>query len=981
MRFRHLSRLLLALGLWTGPALAAAAEKLTLFQTGNTGGLASCYRYDIELPYALAGSFLQQQGEQLGFKDFGVSGNAIPFYARQNYLWGKGFGIRQLRGFLAHPPEVLMRQPVTLLQTRDSLIVDPDRDQQLMQRVQASLLRTPNLRDHFHLQQAELIRYVGGVMRLRLRDGDETLAASSTDWELLIGFELGFRQKAQTDSLMVIGQPMGEGSRRMELIEQLRGPGDLLVDSGNLLEGLSSVVTNRLSYQRENSLKMAQALHYFAVNVGKNELLGGVDSLRQEAETYGLPLISASLRQKGEYVFEPYKIVRTPQFRLALIGIGDNLDFETLRSAGVLPADTEVLTPQAALEQALQKLRASEDVEFVGVLSNLPRAELQKLLVDHADLQLLLANSEAPLQHVRESLKNDNRRQARPLMVSSNPFAVSMLEISSEGDDIELSAEELPVNFAIPPERRFLPAIMAIRHKAYEDALEPLIPDLGAKIGADAELAQLFLDSQATREALGRFKGVGIDRGAQALSTAQLRSLFPPYLTAELLANLEMNGLIEAFGAEVMALRLDEGMELTVPGPMSRLLLYERIRSGDTLERYFLNGEQLKKLLALKLPGLVFAGASPEKSQVWGRDIGDKRSVYRVLIPSSLAGQSAARPLLAGLRHESLLSNPFRPSSAPAPVYLRDAVLGLIESIARRPDAETEFLRLLRPSWKQRRLTFTVQFDNLQLNLSGYNAYNNKAYSEVRETRVISPNSFTFGGRSRLALGLDNAFFGLTTSASAKYEGLSVLDESTTKDKFSENQDDLTFAAELELRVWEFSLFGSQLVLTPYLESDYDTEFTPTINKTTQRENPRQSEWRTVAGLSIPPAGNLKTFKTGLAVRRDFNVPDNLEIGLDGRLIYNQPLSPSIAWNNDLSLRYFLPSPKDNASSLGLVAQLVSSVNFSLTDNLSLKLYADGYLFQGKLPSTSQLGASVILGVGLGFDRFWKPVYEPLLPP
>ncbi|PKL80286.1 MAG: hypothetical protein CVV27_00575 [Candidatus Melainabacteria bacterium HGW-Melainabacteria-1] len=950
--------------------------RLRLLHTGQVGGLASAYRYDIRQPYVLASSFLQMQGAALGLKDFAITGNTIPFYARDNYLWGPGFGIHQLRSFLRETPEPLARQPVLLLQSQDSLIGDISESQQLMQHIESWLPRQQSLREGFRLRQAELIRYPGPVYQLRLQRADAALPADPLRWELLIGFELSFRgpnQQAQDPSqLIVIGQPQGEGSRRLRLLEQLRGPEDLLVDSGNLLEGLSSIATNRLSLQRENSLKMASSLNYTAINVGKNELLGGLEQLYAEQDQYRLPLISASLKRDGAYVFAPYQIIHAGQFRLALIGLGDHTEFEHLRAMGILPADTEILAPAEALSQALTALREQEQVELVALLTPLDSQGLQQLAPYTQLFHLVLANPDAPLQQVRESILRDIRQPGRPFVVNSHPLAISLLELEAVGERVQISAEQLPVSFETSPDPRFLPEIMRIRQQAYEDALDPLLPDPAPLIRQDPELLALFYNSAASREAARRLGGL------QPLNPAELLDLYPPYLTAELLANLEMNGLMEAFEAEAMVMRLGPGMELAMPGALPRLLAYERLKTPDLLERYYLNGDQLKKLLALKLPGLAYGGLSPEQGKVRGREIGDKRSVYRVLIPSGTASLAGLRPLLTNIRRESLLQSPFAPSD-PSRVYLRDAVIGLLERLGHHPDYARELTRLLKPSWAERRLLFSLQLDQLQLNLSGYNAINHRDYAEVRETRVTSPSSFSFGGRSRLGLGLDNQWLGFSLGGSGKYEALSLIDESTAtaKERYSENQDDLIFFGELQLRLLEFSLFANRLQLTPYLEGIYDSEFTPTLNPETQAFNPLQSELRGVLGLAIPPSGPLKTFKTGLALRRDFNVPGNLEAGLDLKLLHEQPLSNFVSWNNDLSVRYFFTSPNDDASSLGLIGQWVSSFQLSLTENLSLRLYADSYLFQGKLPG-SQLGASVILGIGMGYDRIWKPWFEPL---
>lgn len=963
------------LALWLA-AMPAAADQLTLFATGNTRGLASCYHYDFDLPYALASSFLKQSGERLGLRGFEVDRNEIAFFAEGNYLWGKGFGIHQLTTWLQHPPQPLRRRQVTLLLSNDGLIVEGATRQALMPELLSALQRTPNLREWFHVQDAELEEYADGVLRLRLAESASQLPSRPQDWELLLGFELSFGGDGASVPLTVIGQPEGEGSRRSELIRQLRAPGDLLVDAGNLLEGLSSVNTDQLSLQRVNSLKMAQAMHYFAINVGTNELLGGLDNLRQEAQRYRLPLISASLRRQGDYLFEPYKLVRTHQFRLAVIGIAPIAELEDLRNNGILPADVELLPPEKALNEALQRLHQREQVEYVVILAPLPAAELQRLLQNQRGVHLAIADFDSPLQHSRESLHIKRSQQTRALTVHANPYAVSLLEVSSEGDDLSLKAEQLPVHFRLPPDARFLPDIMAIRQQAYRDALAPLLPDLGPAIAARPDLAAIYLQSPATRKALARLRGVAYDplETRDDLSPAEILQLLPPYLTAELLANLEMNGLTQAFGAEAMAMRLDDAMELAIPGPLSRLLLYERTRSSDTLERYYLNGEQLKKLLHAGLPGLVFAGATADGDLIGGRPIGDKTSVYRVLLTSSLAHHSQIRPLLAGSRSESRLENPFEPQAPAGPRFFRDMVLALFTAL--RPDPLERIVSLLAPTAQQRQLLLTLRADKLQLNLSDYSAFNNASYTQVRETRVIAPNSYTLGGSARLSALLDNQAFGLSGTVNAQYESQSVLDPALA-DRSTEKQDDLTFTGNLQLNFLDFSLLGLQFRLTPYLESVYDTEFTPTLNQTTQVPNPRQAEWRNVLGLTIPAVGYLQSFKTGLALRKDFNVPNDLELGLDLKLRYVQPLADNLSWNNDFDFRYFLPDPQDTPASLGLIAHLISGLDFNLTENLALKLFADSYLFQGKLPA-SPVGLSVIFGVGLGFDRGWKPFYEPL---
>ncbi len=612
-RFSQILAMLLIL-LMAQPALA---DKLTLFQTGNTGGLASAYRYDIQRPYLLASRFLQQQGEAAGLDDFSVTGDAVPFYSQQNFLWGEGFGLAELRLFLEQPNLnglIESHRDVILLQSRDSLIADPSSDQALMQRVADWLRREAGLREQFRLREAELIVYrtaQGRVSRLRFKSAPDALDQDAQHWEMLLGFELGFRAKVRQSEarLLVIGQPQGEGSRRMQLLKHLRGPDDLLIDSGNLLEGQTAFSDQGLSAQRVNSLQMAQELHYYAINIGKNELAGGIDHLRSEQQTYLLPFISASLRQNNQFVFEPYKIITAGQLQIALIGIGDQDEFANLKLNQQLPEEIEILNPAEALSQALTEIRKQDEVDLVAVLTNLSGSELQKL-ADFNDVNLIFASPESTLQHSRESLQLDKVQGGRTFLANSSPHAISLFQLANDGEGIKFSAEQLPIYFETSPDLDALKRILAVRQREYADALLPVLPDLGPVIRQDKDLLKLFTESYSAKEAAKRLSGL------QPLPASELISLYPPYLTAELLANLQMNMLLEAFQAEAVVFRIEPGT-LNVPGALRRITLYESLSSGETLERWYLNGAQLKKLLGLKIRGLVFAGVDPVSKKNW----------------------------------------------------------------------------------------------------------------------------------------------------------------------------------------------------------------------------------------------------------------------------------------------------------------------------------------------------------------------------
>lgn len=983
-QMNKITRMISVLLAFWGLILPAEANQLNLVHTGDINGMASAYRYQMDLPYQLMADFShqhqlsQERGqapETAEIHDFAIQQTAIYFYSEQHYLWGPQFGVRELQAFLQAPPTPLSRETVYLLQSNNALIMAPPKGTQLIQEVAQFAASQNKYQSKLQLQEAELLTYPQNIHILRL-PRTAAYTTNALDWEMILGFQMQVNQNSGSPhELQIIGKPQGEGSRRMTLLNSLRTPKTLLVDSGNMLEGLSSVITNSLSLQRNNSLNMARDLDYFAINVGKGELRGGLANLLREQESHDLPLISASLKQNGQYVFPAYKTVSMGKQTAALIGITDDAPLKRLQALGELDPSLEILGPERALEEVIHEIQSQNLADVIVVLASLDPEQLRFLANQGRNIHLILGNTDTPLQHLKESMEMDLVADPQPFLAYANRYSINLIQVKSEKQNLTVSNEMIPIYFDLHPNKNHLSKIQAIRQKAYADALDPLIPNLGPAIQQDPELLDIFVNSRTARKAAQKLGGL------KPLEREQLLMRYPPFMTAEMLVNLEMNALMESFNAEVVVFKSSESMEINVPGAIPRLLVYEQLKMGDTLEMYYLSGSQIKQLLNLPQDQLLFGGISSDGSKVWGRPLGDQHSVYRALIPSGVSSLPGIRDILAQARSSKQIHNPFAPQKTGEPIYLRNTIISFLDALREKPDQLTQWVRLMKPIWNQKQLLFSMNLDNFQLNLSGYNALNNASYAEVRETRVISPSSFTFGGKSGFGFGWDNQYFGFKNSAHAKYEGLSVLQEladSSTQKRFTENQDDLYFSSELEMRLFEFPLFETKIVLVPFLESIYDTEFTPTLNTDTNLYNPLQSELRGVLGLSIPPGPKLKKFKSGLALRRDFNVPDNLELGFDFKFVHDQPINTALKWSNDLDLRYFFPSPNDNASSLGLIAQWISSLNVSLTENLVLRFFADAYVFQGKRPETAQFGASVILGVGLGYDRIWKPFYEPL---
>ncbi len=75
---------------------------------------------------------------------------------------------------------------------------------------------------------------------------------------------------------------------------------------------------------------------------------------------------------------------------------------------------------------------------------------------------------------------------------------------------------------------------------------------------------------------------------------------------------------------------------------------------------------------------------------------------------------------------------------------------------------------------------------------------------------------------------------------------------------------------------------------------------------------------------------------------------------------------------------YFLPAPGDTESNLAMRYNTIHELLIPLVDELALSVAADFFFFQGKVEATRQPGVSLLLRIGLTYDRLWKPRFQPL---
>jgi len=172
--------------------------------------------------------------------------------------------------------------------------------------------------------------------------------------------------------------------------------------------------------------------------------------------------------------------------------------------------------------------------------------------------------------------------------------------------------------------------------------------------------------------------------------------------------------------------------------------------------------------------------------------------------------------------------------------------------------------------------------------------------------------------------------------------------------------------------------YKSRSKFQPFIRSQYDTEFTPTINPTSQEKNVIQQALRGVFGIVRTPHLNWRNVELASVLEQDFG-QDKAQFGFtaraDGRFLIGRG-DVIYSLRNDAT--YFLKSNKDTDRDLALRYNMVHELLVPLIDELSLSIAADFFFYKGKVSENKEPGMSMLLRVGITYDRLWKPRYQPL---
>jgi hypothetical protein len=275
-----------------------------------------------------------------------------------------------------------------------------------------------------------------------------------------------------------------------------------------------------------------------------------------------------------------------------------------------------------------------------------------------------------------------------------------------------------------------------------------------------------------------------------------------------------------------------------------------------------------------------------------------------------------------------------------------------------------------------------VSLKNVELKYNRDDIKGNDGYASVKDSRVNAPNNYDLGFAGKLSSLIDSDLLKFENTLSSNYNQsfISTKDSNNSIQTIQrKGRDDITIATDLQIKFITIGLQDHKISFNPFLNSSYSTEFQPTINPETKKENPRRSEFNNTAGIAFYPlfVNELRigfTGNTDLSASKTINW-STINPGIIGSLDALYQLG-----NYSLSLqgnyRYLFPSPNETNQQLSTYGEINSKLAIPLFNGLSINLNGNAFIFRGsKELRDRELGYGFNTSVGLGWSFSSKPVY------
>ncbi len=694
------------------------------------------------------------------------------------------------------------------------------------------------------------------------------------------------------------------------------------------------------------------------------ELALGAEELAQLKEEFPeIGFLAANVKAQDPGLFETRRIIDVAGVKLGLFGLVD------LAVQGQLPrAELTDYTFESPIDAAEREVRAlrTEGADAVVALSNLHPRDNAALAQDVSGIDVIVADLHerwSP-ESMRTEVALPDRPRSRPgspALVArgfANGLGVGRLDLAfrprtddgggfflaSVSHALESVTDRTPADVELVAEVR---AMATVVERLRGDLMFPAFVDLMTRHPELKNYDETTALGRVSKRMWEEFMARLIrNNGRAEVAVIPTLPFFPPLI-----------------------------------GKLHEAEVRNWLWTEDEIVLLDLQGADLRKVLLEDTDGeLVVSGIDRNRWTVGGRRL-DDRTFYRVATTDLLFEGARFRAFEKARRvRRNLQVGPdgsIVGAASGTALSVREFVLGELRrerAVSDNNDAHIDRIAAqIAPDPPYENLLM-FSFDRPTLWVSLNQTYKNDGYRSVPESRVTSLNSWVVGVNSRFKLTHDRQSFATDLGLRVAYARQSATLPSGSQRVF-ESADDL----KLSLTLRPKTLGSTVGTLHPFVRGLFDTEFTPTVNFLTGTDNTHQRVVRGVAGVMCAGNQNWRNVELGAVVENDFGRP-NVQFGIYGGTEFTQNIGPlgNVSYRVRNEATYLLPAGRDNETSLALRYNMVHELTIPLVDELSLSIAADFFFFQGKVGITRDPGVSMLLRVGLTYDRLWKPRYQPL---
>jgi hypothetical protein len=762
-----------------------------------------------------------------------------------------------------------------------------------------------------------------------------------TRFEWRRGLRVVLEHEGRTLAVEDVPFPKNLASRRFRMLDLARhGPGArLFVDGGSFVDGSSRWSSTRVSSLRPLAFEMLSRLEPAALVPGASELAFGPTQLLREAAAAGLGYVATNWRaREAALELPPSRVVTIDTeegpARVAFLGV---VDPEVAARNPLLAAEgVELEDPVRAIERVAEQLTTSSvAVDAVVVLTSATRELVERLRREVTGVDVILAGGVAG----DERLEQTALRFAPSDGGARAPVLVPLAGVV----EAELELAPLAAPGGAP---RSQPGVVGV---------ETTYARTRTSVTPDPRVVELLAKTRA--ELFPRYDHVLVS----GWTGAPLRAA-----NDDTWRQVVCEALRRGTGADVVLLPELPHVD-PVPGPLTELVVAERLAVTDRLALDEVGGDALRGVLASP-PTVVGVACGAELGadpKVGGRALNPTRTY--TLATTDRALQLGLGDVLAAAHRGRVFdaSGPRPLLRDGQPAALRDVVLATLRAArGDEDDPPIAIEALLERSALAKRPAWFLLVDGLSFRVERFAGADATVFATVPDQLARAPSSLALGVAGDGRLWYDADALQLELRTRLRYQRLAVGDAEPR-----ETDDNLRFALAASAPSFDFTTGPASWM--PFVEGLVDTEFTPGSGTADAAALPRRLELSGTGGLSLKQ-GPLARLRVGAQVLRDYSRPDRpTKFGakLDGEVAASPgPLKLSLRFESSA----YLPVAGEDATDLRFRALLEGKLTITLARLVGFTVNGQALAFTGAVPATEALGLALRIGVALELAGAFK---------